>query len=606
MKRIIFVVFAYSLVFSIAFSADWNMFRRNPQRTGFAYEVCNPPLIYKWSFKVGGDIVSSPSVYDGMVYFGSRDKKIYALNAFSGERVWEFMTDGWVDSSPLIWEGVVYVSSRDGFLYALNAKDGTLLWKHRTQGADVSSATMGGGFILSSSGYPKKDIFGFEIGNDNNSEPKSWVYGTKQHVYSSVAIDDNSNSAFCASNDGKVYGISIKDGINLWEKATQGGFYISTPSYQNNLVYCVPGDYDRNAYALNSITGEVVREYSVPGSGRVCISSGSLSGDKLFFVSGGTPLVLYCFELLTGRVIWSVPIGNSSGFGLSSSPAISNEVVYVGGGDGYLYAINSETGNVIEKQKIGEGKPIVSSPAIANGWVYVASTEGEITGFVGQRYVSIDGRDGERIESERTLNGRISIENLSGYKFEIGRGKNPSEWTNCIQQTTDIQTTGVSLMLNPKEFGVGEWTIRLRAEEVNPLATISTSASLVPSEVFENKIHEARLSFVITDKTYAGGATQSGNISVKEIERFISYPNPVLRGEKLFFEFLLRRDANVNVKIYNVTGRLVKTLGTEVKKGVVSRIILDTKNIASGVYFYRLDSDGFPVSAGIGKIVVVR
>jgi outer membrane protein assembly factor BamB len=43
-------------------------------------------------------------------------------------------------SSPAVANGVVYVGSDDGNLYAINAKTGAMLWGYKTRGNDVSSS----------------------------------------------------------------------------------------------------------------------------------------------------------------------------------------------------------------------------------------------------------------------------------------------------------------------------------------------------------------------------------------------------------------------------------------------------------------------------------
>ena len=58
---------------------------------------------------------------DGTVYFGSRDRRFYAVRA-DGRKQWEFKTGGWVDSSPaLARDGAVYFGSWDRGFYALGA-----------------------------------------------------------------------------------------------------------------------------------------------------------------------------------------------------------------------------------------------------------------------------------------------------------------------------------------------------------------------------------------------------------------------------------------------------------------------------------------------------
>ena len=67
-----------------------------------------------------------------MVYFGSWDNNVYALNASTGALLWKYTTGYHVFSSPAVANGVVYVGSADNNLYALNASTGALLWKYTT------------------------------------------------------------------------------------------------------------------------------------------------------------------------------------------------------------------------------------------------------------------------------------------------------------------------------------------------------------------------------------------------------------------------------------------------------------------------------------------
>ena len=63
----------------------------------------------KWMYPTGGFVASSPTVSDGVVYVGSCDQKLYALDAKTGAKKWTYSTGGNVFGSPAVSDGLVYV-----------------------------------------------------------------------------------------------------------------------------------------------------------------------------------------------------------------------------------------------------------------------------------------------------------------------------------------------------------------------------------------------------------------------------------------------------------------------------------------------------------------
>jgi glucose dehydrogenase len=59
-----------------------------------------------------------------VVYVGSGDYDVYALNASTGALLWSYTTGSYVDSSPTVANGVVYVGSEDGNIYAFGLPHG--------------------------------------------------------------------------------------------------------------------------------------------------------------------------------------------------------------------------------------------------------------------------------------------------------------------------------------------------------------------------------------------------------------------------------------------------------------------------------------------------
>jgi outer membrane protein assembly factor BamB len=96
--------------------ADWtqflrdNMQRYNPYETVLSVSSVGG-LKPKWTFTTIG---SSPAVANGVVYIGSHDDNVYALNASTGAKLWSYTTGLFVDASPAVANGVVYIASEDG------------------------------------------------------------------------------------------------------------------------------------------------------------------------------------------------------------------------------------------------------------------------------------------------------------------------------------------------------------------------------------------------------------------------------------------------------------------------------------------------------------
>ena len=90
----------------------------------------------RWKYKASADGIgeSSPAVANGLVYVGDLSGTVHAVDAATGKAVWTFKTGGEVKSSPVVAGDRVIVGSYDAHLYALGAKDGKLAWKIQTEG----------------------------------------------------------------------------------------------------------------------------------------------------------------------------------------------------------------------------------------------------------------------------------------------------------------------------------------------------------------------------------------------------------------------------------------------------------------------------------------
>jgi len=130
--------------------------------------------------KTGGDVVSAPAVVNGVVYVGSDDDYVYALNASSGTLLWRYQTGYLVDSSPTVVNGVVYVGSYDDYVYALNASTGTLQWRYQTGSWVYSSPAVVNGVVYVGSYDDYVYALNAVVGRCNGATRQRGVFNPRQ------------------------------------------------------------------------------------------------------------------------------------------------------------------------------------------------------------------------------------------------------------------------------------------------------------------------------------------------------------------------------------------------------------------------------------------
>jgi outer membrane protein assembly factor BamB len=83
--------------------------------------LTNEPGTALWSYRVGGPVRSGLAVYNGVVYAGSDDGYLYAIDISTGTVRWKYRAGGAIQSQVLAAGGLVYFGSLDRQVYALHA-----------------------------------------------------------------------------------------------------------------------------------------------------------------------------------------------------------------------------------------------------------------------------------------------------------------------------------------------------------------------------------------------------------------------------------------------------------------------------------------------------
>ena len=110
---------------------SWPVFRHDWSRSGITQATVAPGLSPAWQTKIGGRL-SGITVADGKVFVASIDTHtVHALDRQTGKTAWTFTAGSRVDSPPTIYQGMVLFGSADGCVYAVRAGDGEQVWRFR-------------------------------------------------------------------------------------------------------------------------------------------------------------------------------------------------------------------------------------------------------------------------------------------------------------------------------------------------------------------------------------------------------------------------------------------------------------------------------------------
>ena len=359
----------------------WSMYRHDLGRTGADSPAPPGPAgKIRWRFATGAAVHSSPAVVDGTVYVGSRDSRLYAIDAATGLLRWEYHAAGWIDTSPVVVGDMVYFGTNASKLRALSTRDGSEIWSFSTSHAVYSSPAVADGTVY----------FGTDshlYGVDAMSGKLRWQISTTEHVISSPVVFNG--VVYVGSNGPFVYAVRARDGRSRLHFKAFG--VRSSPAVQEGVVYFVNrwgvlyavDAAARNWPMENTLSRFFVRLWMFSLLPRPPRKSGLLwtlelgdagsspavTADTLYVGSGNR---LVAVDIHQRRTRWAAETDGP----VTASPAVGAGAVYTGSEDGILYAVDRETGAV--RWEVPTGGPITSSPALAAGVVYVGSHDGHI------------------------------------------------------------------------------------------------------------------------------------------------------------------------------------------------------------------------------------
>ncbi len=154
-----------------------------------------------------------------------------------------------------------------------------------------------------------------------------------------------------------------------------------------------------------------------------------------------------------------------------------------------------------------------------------------------------------------------------------------------LQKNIDVELVKSSASLDFKKERENIKSLGVKNEkEISFLFDVNRQAKINKKDTVEFAIiygngASLRKSFILT---YA---------APKEFSLNQNYPNPFNPSTKI--EYQLPMDSKVTLKIYDILGKEVAALVNEFQPAGFKEIEFNSSGLASGIYFYRIQADGF-------------
>lgn len=315
---------------------------------------------FAWAFAAGRPIFGGAATTENAVYFTCDDGFLYKLDRQSGKELWKYdlgdqratrilihqviensgefdFDDG--GPTPIIDHGVIYVGSGDGSMHAVDAEKGTRIWRFEGKGKARTTAALDGTRV----------IFG-TFGNmvyavDRVTGTELWKRDTRAPLVSAPAIIQD--RVVFGNRGGMLGALSVTTGEVVWRLLLWGSSAESEAAPADGSRFFFGSSDLRRLQYIDAADGRVIWRSDVygwawprplPTRDRVFMSTVGVNPYEFKQLGAFTAL-----DRATGRIIWRWPAPSAPGIhasGFRASPVASGDgrLILVGGLDGTMYA----------------------------------------------------------------------------------------------------------------------------------------------------------------------------------------------------------------------------------------------------------------------------
>lgn len=335
--------------------------RGNPQRTGVYAEsaIRNLPEV-KWQTKMGSTLLISPLVVEDILYTGSANGDLYALNIETGEEIWSVSGFGHLENSGAVSGDVIVAGGYSRSVKAMDRHTGNEIWSFETENT-IQAAPL----IVDKRVYIATYQAVYALDLDSGSLIWEVLTGNEDAFMGAPAYDDG---ILYTTGGTLLLALEGATGEEIW-RVEKDEMFLGL-AVAHGFVYV--GNWNKDIYAFEQATGE--EQWKFQADGELWLPP-AVNEDTVYI---GNVNIFYALNAQTGELRWSFETSGN----LVSEAIIAEDVIYMTDGNHettrgphHLYALDARTGDELWAFEITS--TFLPAPALGDGVIYITSA-GEV------------------------------------------------------------------------------------------------------------------------------------------------------------------------------------------------------------------------------------
>ncbi len=517
---------------------------------------------------------STPAIANDVLYIGSGDGKLYMFNAVDGTSLGSIALGSAIVSSPAVANGKVFVGTLAGHVYALQAERVAAI------SSPADGAVVGG--TVNISGVVANPAFeNYKVEYGVGAAPDTWTAIGEVHT-AAVPTNGVLESWDTSALTPQTYTVRLS-------VAASGAGAASAKSY---VTLAIDASYARQ-YIVAAAGGTLAAN---DGTG-LAVAAASLNQSDFITLSkpGGVPSGTVPESAAATNVVRQVAFDSPLTLFLTPAsltvPYQDADVLGLDTAQLRLFYLDGASWKLLENSSVNTSSKTVTGLISQPGYYRILENRlvGTDQDFV---YISPDGAEVHVTKGTFSQPDSVTVtKHTAGEYITAQTPANaqamPAAWEfkTGKPDTTFAKLVTIKVPYDPSLLGTTPET-RLRMYLWYPSEKIW---KIVNGSTVEPALRKVTVQ-VSHFSVYRAMAYLATGVLLEK-DKVYTYPNPA-RGDTVTFKTALGDDAVLTIDVYNVAGERVARLTNSGTAGNVVETVWDVRDVASGVYVYRVEAKG--------------